>query len=217
MDIVLYYAPNTCALVPFVALNEAGATFRVEALNFRKKQQMADDYLRLNPPPQGSVAPRRRQGPGGKPGHPRLDRAHVSAVRPHARRSLDVRAGDLGRVMVFIGHSSEPEPRSTRRPRSAMRRDRRTASGGLRGLRSTRISPSPTRCSPDASSCSTTFPQPTRICSGACAARAQLEYDIARWAIARLLRADVGAPERAESLCVREGDTRALFGVGEAY
>ena len=49
MDIVLYYAPNTCALVPFVALNEAGATFRVEALNFRKKQQMTDEYLRINP------------------------------------------------------------------------------------------------------------------------------------------------------------------------
>jgi glutathione S-transferase len=49
MDIVLYYAPNTCALVPFVALNEAGADFRVEALNFRKKQQMSDEYLRLNP------------------------------------------------------------------------------------------------------------------------------------------------------------------------
>jgi glutathione S-transferase len=48
-DIVLYYAPNTCALVPFVALNEAGATFRVEALNFRKKQHMSGDYLRLNP------------------------------------------------------------------------------------------------------------------------------------------------------------------------
>ncbi|MFN3890841.1 MAG: glutathione S-transferase family protein [Beijerinckiaceae bacterium] len=49
MDIVLYYAPNTCALVPFVALNEAGAAFRVEALNFRRKQQMSEDYLRLNP------------------------------------------------------------------------------------------------------------------------------------------------------------------------
>jgi glutathione S-transferase len=49
MDIVLYYAPNTCALVPFVALNEAGANFRVEALNFRKKQQMTEEYLRLNP------------------------------------------------------------------------------------------------------------------------------------------------------------------------
>lgn len=49
MDIVLYYAPNTCALAPFIALNEANAAFRVEALNFRKKQQMSEDYLRLNP------------------------------------------------------------------------------------------------------------------------------------------------------------------------
>ena len=49
MDIVLYYAPNTCALVPFVALTEAGAPFRVEALNFRKKEQMSPDFLRLNP------------------------------------------------------------------------------------------------------------------------------------------------------------------------
>ncbi len=49
MEIVLSYAPNTCALVPFVALNEAGVSFRVEALNFRKKQQMSGDYLQLNP------------------------------------------------------------------------------------------------------------------------------------------------------------------------
>ena len=49
MDIVLYYAPHTCALVPFVALNEAGADFRVEAMNFRKKQQMSPEYLSLNP------------------------------------------------------------------------------------------------------------------------------------------------------------------------
>lgn len=49
MDIVLYYAPKTCALVPFVALTEAGASFRVEALNFRKKEQMSPDFLRLNP------------------------------------------------------------------------------------------------------------------------------------------------------------------------
>ncbi len=49
MDIVLYYAPNTCALVPFVALTEAGAPFRVEALNFRRKEQMSPDFLRLNP------------------------------------------------------------------------------------------------------------------------------------------------------------------------
>lgn len=49
MDITLYYAPNTCALVPYVTLTEAGAPFRTHALNFRARQQMSADYLQLNP------------------------------------------------------------------------------------------------------------------------------------------------------------------------
>jgi len=49
MDITLYYAPHTCALAPFVTLREAGAHFVVKALNFRKKEQMAPDYLAMNP------------------------------------------------------------------------------------------------------------------------------------------------------------------------
>jgi len=49
MDIVLYYAPNTCALAPYVTLTEAGAAFEVRPLNFRKSQQRSPEYLRLNP------------------------------------------------------------------------------------------------------------------------------------------------------------------------
>ena len=49
MDILLYYAPNTCALAPYVTLTEAGATFSVRPLNFRKSQQKSPEYLRLNP------------------------------------------------------------------------------------------------------------------------------------------------------------------------
>ena len=49
MNIVLYYAPNACSLVPYVTLTEAGATFEVRPLNFRKGQQNAADYLQLNP------------------------------------------------------------------------------------------------------------------------------------------------------------------------
>jgi glutathione S-transferase len=49
MNIVLYYAPNTCALAPYVTLTEAGATFEARALNFRKGQQKSPEYLRLNP------------------------------------------------------------------------------------------------------------------------------------------------------------------------
>lgn len=49
MDIVLYYAPNACSLVPYVTLTEANATFDVRSLNFRKAEHMSADYLRLNP------------------------------------------------------------------------------------------------------------------------------------------------------------------------
>jgi glutathione S-transferase len=49
MSIVLYYAPNTCALAPYVTLAEAGASFEVKPLNFRKGQQHSAEYLRLNP------------------------------------------------------------------------------------------------------------------------------------------------------------------------
>jgi glutathione S-transferase len=49
MEIILYYAPNTCALAPYITLTEADATFTVEPLNFRKSEQLSPDYLRLNP------------------------------------------------------------------------------------------------------------------------------------------------------------------------
>ena len=49
MTIVLYYAPNTCALAPYVTLTEANAPFEARALNFRKGQQRSPDYLKLNP------------------------------------------------------------------------------------------------------------------------------------------------------------------------
>jgi len=49
MQIVLYYAPITCALAPYVTLTEAGVAFEVRPLNLRKNQQHSPDYLRLNP------------------------------------------------------------------------------------------------------------------------------------------------------------------------
>jgi glutathione S-transferase len=49
MEIVLYYAPNTCALAPYVTLTEAGAAFEVRPLNFRKNQQNSPSYLQINP------------------------------------------------------------------------------------------------------------------------------------------------------------------------
>jgi glutathione S-transferase len=49
MNIVLYYAPAACSLVPYVTLTEANAPFEVRPLNMRKGQQMSADYLKLNP------------------------------------------------------------------------------------------------------------------------------------------------------------------------
>ncbi len=49
MELILYYAPNACSLVPYVTLTEADAPFEVRPLNFRKSQHMAPGYLRLNP------------------------------------------------------------------------------------------------------------------------------------------------------------------------
>lgn len=49
MDILLYYAPITCSLVPYITLTEAGARFEVRALNFAKAQQRSAEYLKLNP------------------------------------------------------------------------------------------------------------------------------------------------------------------------
>jgi glutathione S-transferase len=49
MQLILYYAPNACSLVPYVTLTEAGAPFEVHPVNFRKSQHMAPGYLRLNP------------------------------------------------------------------------------------------------------------------------------------------------------------------------
>jgi glutathione S-transferase len=49
MQIALYYAPNTCALAPYITLTEAGADFEVRPLNFRKRQNFSPDYLKVNP------------------------------------------------------------------------------------------------------------------------------------------------------------------------
>jgi glutathione S-transferase len=49
MDIVLYYAPITCSLVPYVTLTEAKAEFTVKPINLKTQQQMSADYLRINP------------------------------------------------------------------------------------------------------------------------------------------------------------------------
>jgi glutathione S-transferase len=49
MKLTLYYAPMTCALVPYVTLTEAGADFDVENVNTRNGGNRSPEFLRLNP------------------------------------------------------------------------------------------------------------------------------------------------------------------------
>ena len=50
MEIALYYAPNTCALAPYVTLTEAGADFEVRPLNYRKREHFSAGYLKIRKP-----------------------------------------------------------------------------------------------------------------------------------------------------------------------
>jgi glutathione S-transferase len=49
VEIVLYYAPDACSLVPYITLSEANADFTVRPLNLRKNQQQSTEYRKLNP------------------------------------------------------------------------------------------------------------------------------------------------------------------------
>jgi glutathione S-transferase len=45
----LYYAPSTCALASHIALQEAGAAYTTERVDFRSNQQNSPEYLAINP------------------------------------------------------------------------------------------------------------------------------------------------------------------------
>jgi glutathione S-transferase len=49
MRLTLYYAPQTCALVPYVTLTEAAADFDVRNINTRNGHNRTPEYLKLNP------------------------------------------------------------------------------------------------------------------------------------------------------------------------
>src|ERR1700680_4897437 len=45
----LYYAPGTCALASHITLEEAGATYTTERIDFKSNQQNSAGYLAVNP------------------------------------------------------------------------------------------------------------------------------------------------------------------------
>ena len=45
----LYYTPGTCALASHIALQEAGADYTAERVDFKSNQQNSPGYLAINP------------------------------------------------------------------------------------------------------------------------------------------------------------------------
>lgn len=45
----LYYAPHTCSLASHIALDDAGAKYRLERIDFGKVEQQSPTYLEVNP------------------------------------------------------------------------------------------------------------------------------------------------------------------------
>jgi glutathione S-transferase len=49
MRLLLYYAPVTCSLVPYITLTEAGADFEVRPVNLRQSEHTSAQFRAINP------------------------------------------------------------------------------------------------------------------------------------------------------------------------
>ena len=47
--LTIYWAKGTCALASHIALEQVGADYKAERLDFSKTQQRSPDYLKINP------------------------------------------------------------------------------------------------------------------------------------------------------------------------
>jgi glutathione S-transferase len=47
--LTLFYSPNSCALASHIALEDAGASYELKRVDFRKSEQQSPDYLAINP------------------------------------------------------------------------------------------------------------------------------------------------------------------------
>ena len=49
LEMLLYYTPHTCALASHIALEQAGADYRIRRIDFAKDEQKSPGYLKINP------------------------------------------------------------------------------------------------------------------------------------------------------------------------
>src|SRR5258705_4071007 len=93
----LYYAPGTCALASHIALEEAGASYTAERLDFKNSQQTSPQYLAINP--KGRV-PALVTDRGILTENPAI-LAFVAQTHPAARLAPLDDAYEFGRVQSF--------------------------------------------------------------------------------------------------------------------
>ncbi len=208
MKLVLYYAPITCALAPYITLTEAGAEFEVRPVNMRKGENRTPDYLSLNPKHQVPVLVidglpltenvAMQQG---------IARTYPTAKLLPADPMQELQAISLmsfcavGHPSAFLARINAPA-RVWRRSRARKARWSRRRQNS-----STRNTASSTRCWRAAPISSTTSRRPTRISSGASGAA---RNSISILPSSRTARAGISSgmktrPERKETARLRSG------------
>ena len=112
MKLTLYYAPNTCATVPYITLTEARADFDVRNINTRNGQNRSPEFLRLNP--RGAIpVVVDDNGPGGQ--RLVLAQSHAIVVHYAMQENKFIPADPIGRALCFqwISHvASDAAPTS---------------------------------------------------------------------------------------------------------
>ena len=171
MKIALYYAPNTCALAPYVTLTEAGADFEVRPLNFRKRQNFSPEYLKLNPKHKvpalvvdGKILTENVAIHQWV--HRTFPNAKILPADPWDQlQAISLHAWCASGIHPYLSRINNPPKVSTQPARP-------TASLSLRQKDCSRTSGSPTICWPGVSTSSITLPPRTRTSFGAAAAPA---------------------------------------------
>ena len=111
----LYYAPGTCALASHIALEEAGADYTAERLDFKANQQQSPEYLKINVQGPGAVAGDRQGRHHRDAGDPRLHRADLPEGEARAaRRRLCVCAGAVVQQLPLRHRACGACPQGTR-------------------------------------------------------------------------------------------------------
>lgn len=121
--LTLYYSPRSCARASHIALEQSGAVYRAERIDFKREQQRSAEYLRLNPKgrvpalatPRGVITetpailffvaqsfPQSRLAPLGDP----FDLARVQAFNSYLCATVHVAFAHRGRAYRW---ADEPE------------------------------------------------------------------------------------------------------------